>query len=264
MLTVDTAVLGRRERDVRRGFTLPPKIGPRHARSTARSTPAGRGRSCAPSRSASPTSSAATVGDGADAGVAGRLHQRAVRPGAVVGRRRLAALGLGRADRAQGHPDRRRRRLAADAGVEAIALSNHGGRQLDGAPATDRPRRAGRRRGRRPHRDHLRRRRPARQRHREGGRRSAPTACMAGRAYLYGARRRRRARRRPRARAARRRRAPHDGAGRRARRRRPRPGAGQPSRPPDAEFSRRLSAGRRPGRSAGRRWRRRSAPGRVR
>ena len=28
MITVDTAVLGRRERDVRRGFTLPPKLGP--------------------------------------------------------------------------------------------------------------------------------------------------------------------------------------------------------------------------------------------
>ena len=28
MLTVDTAVLGRRERDVRRGFALPPTIGP--------------------------------------------------------------------------------------------------------------------------------------------------------------------------------------------------------------------------------------------
>ncbi len=27
-ITVDTAVLGRRERDVRRGFTIPPKIGP--------------------------------------------------------------------------------------------------------------------------------------------------------------------------------------------------------------------------------------------
>ena len=27
MITVDTAVLGRRERDVRRGFSLPPKIG---------------------------------------------------------------------------------------------------------------------------------------------------------------------------------------------------------------------------------------------
>jgi len=29
MLTVDNAVLGRRERDIRRGFTLPPQIGPR-------------------------------------------------------------------------------------------------------------------------------------------------------------------------------------------------------------------------------------------
>ena len=32
MLTVDTAVLGRRERDIRRGFSLPPKIGLEHAR----------------------------------------------------------------------------------------------------------------------------------------------------------------------------------------------------------------------------------------
>ena len=36
-------------------------------------------------------------------------------------------------------------RVAADAGVEAIALSNHGGRQLDDAPAAARPRRPGRR-----------------------------------------------------------------------------------------------------------------------
>ena len=43
------------------------------------------------------------------AGHAVRLHQHAVRPGAVVGRRRVAALGLGRPDRRQGHPDRRRR-----------------------------------------------------------------------------------------------------------------------------------------------------------
>ena len=28
MITVDTAVLGRRERDVRHGFSLPPKLGP--------------------------------------------------------------------------------------------------------------------------------------------------------------------------------------------------------------------------------------------
>ena len=36
----------------------------------------------------------------------------------------------------QGHPDRRRRQdRGRSAGVQAIALSNHGGRQLDGAPA---------------------------------------------------------------------------------------------------------------------------------
>ena len=60
-----------------------------------------------------------------------------VRPDAVVGRRRVAALDLGRpaassrASRAWPTPS-----IAADAGVEAIALSNHGGRQLDTAPAT--------------------------------------------------------------------------------------------------------------------------------
>ena len=66
-------------------------------------------------------------------------------------------------------------RLAADAGVEAIALSNHGGRQLDGAPApldlvapvADA---VGDRR-----RDHLRRRGPAGQRHREGRRPGRPS-----------------------------------------------------------------------------------------
>ena len=56
-LTVDTAVLGRRERDVRRGFTLPAEDRAGHARSTARCTRAGRGTSCATTRSRSPTSS---------------------------------------------------------------------------------------------------------------------------------------------------------------------------------------------------------------
>ena len=73
VLTVDTAVLGRRERDVRRGFTLPPKIG-LDTLSTARSIPAGRGRSCARSRSGSPTSSGEDVGDGATRRVARRLQ----------------------------------------------------------------------------------------------------------------------------------------------------------------------------------------------
>ena len=54
VLTVDTAVLGRRERYVRRGFSLPPRSGQARS-STAPSTPAGRGRSCAANPSASPT-----------------------------------------------------------------------------------------------------------------------------------------------------------------------------------------------------------------
>jgi L-lactate dehydrogenase (cytochrome) len=44
-LTVDTAVLGKRERDARRGFTLPPKLGPGTILSMAFFTPLGRGGS---------------------------------------------------------------------------------------------------------------------------------------------------------------------------------------------------------------------------
>jgi L-lactate dehydrogenase (cytochrome) len=134
MLTVDTAVLGRRERDVRRGFTLPPKIGPAtlvdgllHPAWTwafVRAEPirfanvAGR-----------------QVGDGADAVslsdyVASQFDPslswrdvdwlRSVWDGPIV------LKGVQTVEDA---------RLAADAGVEAVALSNHGGRQLDSAPA---------------------------------------------------------------------------------------------------------------------------------
>ncbi len=76
--------------------------------------------------------------------------------------------------------------LAADAGVDAIALSNHGGRQLDGAPATfDLVAPVADAVGGRS-RDHLRRRRAPRAA--TSSRRSppAPRAAMAGRAYLYG------------------------------------------------------------------------------
>ena len=46
-------------------------------------------------------------------------------------------------------------RIAVDHGVDAIAVSNHGGRQLDGAPAIARSRRPRRRRRRRAHGDQL-------------------------------------------------------------------------------------------------------------
>lgn len=134
VLTVDTAVLGRRERDVRRGFSLPPTIGP------------------------------GTFLDGAlhPAWTLAFLRSEPIRFANVVGR----DVGDGAApvtlsdyintqfDPALAWTDVEWLRsvwdgpivlkgvqtvadavLAADAGVDAIALSNHGGRQLDGAPS---------------------------------------------------------------------------------------------------------------------------------
>ena len=98
VLTVDTAVLGRRERDVRRGFSLPPTHRARHAR--RRRAPPGLDVGLRPQRAdplrqrRRPRRRRRRL-----AGHAVRLHQHPVRPRAVVGRRRLAALGVGRPDR---------------------------------------------------------------------------------------------------------------------------------------------------------------------
>lgn len=135
LLTVDTAVLGRRERDVRRGMTLPPKIGlgtfvdgalhPAWTWKFVNSEPitfanvAGR-----------------AVGDGGDS---------AVSLGAYTAEQFDQALSWADIDwlrsrwdgpivlkGVQTVDDARR---AVDVGVEGVALSNHGGRQLDDAPA---------------------------------------------------------------------------------------------------------------------------------
>jgi L-lactate dehydrogenase (cytochrome) len=135
VLTVDTAVFGRRERDVRRGFSLPPAIGPGtivdgalHPGWTWRFV---RGE---PIRFANVVGR--DVGDGASpVSLADYINAqfdeslswadvdwlRSIWDGPIV------LKGIQTVDDA---------RLAADAGVDAIALSNHGGRQLDGAPAT--------------------------------------------------------------------------------------------------------------------------------
>jgi L-lactate dehydrogenase (cytochrome) len=134
VITVDTAVLGRRERDVRRGFTMPPTIGP------------------------------STLIDG-------MLHPFwtldllrtdpitfANMSGGAAGRDGRSAVDLSEYISAQFDPslswadiDWFRERWsgpiilkgiqrvddavhAVEAGVNGIALSNHGGRQLDGAP----------------------------------------------------------------------------------------------------------------------------------
>jgi L-lactate dehydrogenase (cytochrome) len=128
-------VLGRRERDVRRGFSLPPKIGldtfvdgARHPAWTwqfLRSDPI---------RFANIMGS--TVGDGSTAVSLSHFANnqfdqalswsdldwmRSIWNGPIV---------------VKGIQTVADARIAVDAGVEAIVLSNHGGRQLDDAPAT--------------------------------------------------------------------------------------------------------------------------------
>lgn len=134
VVTVDTAVLGRRERDVRRGFTLPPKLGmstlldgvvhPSWTWAFARSEPIVFANvvGAVAADGADPVSLADYIGAQFDPSLSWQDIEwfRARWDGSIV------VKGIQSVDDA---------RLAVDAGVDAIALSNHGGRQLDGAPA---------------------------------------------------------------------------------------------------------------------------------
>lgn len=133
VLTVDTAVFGRRERDLRRGFSLPPTIGPgtlvdgalhpEWTWSFLRSEPirfanvvgAGEGDG------SSPVDLAGYINSQFEPGLAWADVEwlRSLWSGPII------VKGIQTVEDA---------RIAADEGVEAIALSNHGGRQLDGAP----------------------------------------------------------------------------------------------------------------------------------
>lgn len=132
-LTVDTVVQGRRERDVRRGFTLPPKIGPgtivdgiMHPEWTwnfVRSEPitfANMTGSSLPDGSTA-VSLGAIMNDQFDPALAWSDLDwlRSVWSGPLL------VKGIQCVDDAV---------RAAKAGVDGIALSNHGGRQLDGSP----------------------------------------------------------------------------------------------------------------------------------
>jgi L-lactate dehydrogenase (cytochrome) len=134
VLTVDTAVFGRRERDVRRGFALPPTVGPstvtdgaRHPSWTwkfVRSDPIRFanvvGRDVGDG--ASPVNLSDYINTQFDPSLAWADVDwlRSVWDGPIV------VKGIQCVEDAV---------LAVEAGVDAIALSNHGGRQLDGAPA---------------------------------------------------------------------------------------------------------------------------------
>jgi L-lactate dehydrogenase (cytochrome) len=134
MLTVDTAVLGRRDRDVRNGFTLPPQLGlgtlvdgvlhPAWTWAFVRGDPirfanvVGRGVE----DGSTAVSLAGHVARQFDAGLSWHdvewMRSLWEGPFVIKGIQSVADA-----------------RIAADAGVDAVALSNHGGRQLDGAPA---------------------------------------------------------------------------------------------------------------------------------
>lgn len=134
LLTVDTAVLGRRERDLRNGFTLPPKLGPEtlldgilHPGWTLDFL---RGEpivfSNVVGREVGDGSSPVQLADYINTQFDPNLGWADVEWLRGIWDGPLVLKGIQSVEDA---------RLAADAGVQAIALSNHGGRQLDGAPA---------------------------------------------------------------------------------------------------------------------------------
>ena len=134
MPTVDLAVLGQRDRDVRRGFTMPPKLGlgtlldgavhPSWTWAFARSEPI-RFANIAPhgfgGGSGAPASMAAYASMKFDPNLSWRDIEwmRSIWDGPMI------IKGIQCVEDAV---------LAAEHGVEAVALSNHGGRQLDSAP----------------------------------------------------------------------------------------------------------------------------------
>jgi 4-hydroxymandelate oxidase len=114
VLTVDAPLLGRRERDVKNRFALPPGLGIENL--------------VAPGYSRMPVA----TGDSGLAAYVAELLDPALTWDAVgwlasITKLPLVVKGIVRADDA---------RRAIEAGARAIVVSNHGGRQLDASPAT--------------------------------------------------------------------------------------------------------------------------------
>jgi L-lactate dehydrogenase (cytochrome) len=129
MITVDTAVLGRRERDVRAGFTMPPQLGP----GTLIDGALHPAWTWAFARS-DPITFANVAAHGGDAvslsGYVTEQFDPSLSWADIEWFRdnwtgRIVIKGIQTVEDA---------RLAVSSGVDGIALSNHGGRQLDGAP----------------------------------------------------------------------------------------------------------------------------------
>jgi isopentenyl diphosphate isomerase/L-lactate dehydrogenase-like FMN-dependent dehydrogenase len=115
VLTVDTPVLGRRERDVRNAFTLPDGVSVRNLE-TCRTVLEGVAR----------WPPGSSFGAYVHSLIDASLSWSTVEWLASITRLPLIIKGVLRADDAQ---------RCVDAGAAALVVSNHGGRQLDGAPA---------------------------------------------------------------------------------------------------------------------------------
>jgi L-lactate dehydrogenase (cytochrome) len=133
-ITVDFATLGRRERDVRRGFTLPPKIGldtiidgirnPKWTFDFVRSEPILFAN--VTGTKASDGTDAIALGEYVATQLDATLSWADIEWFRTIWDGPIVIKGIQDVDDAK---------RAADTGIEAIALSNHGGRQLDSAPA---------------------------------------------------------------------------------------------------------------------------------
>jgi L-lactate dehydrogenase (cytochrome) len=133
VVTVDTPVLGQRERDVRSGLVLPPRITVRNVLDTLRRPSWLYGFLTHPR----PTF-------GNFVGMPGVEHD-AVSLAAFTAKQFSAAIGWDDVEwyrslwpgpiALKGIMSAEDARLAVDRGIEAIIVSNHGGRQLDHAPA---------------------------------------------------------------------------------------------------------------------------------
>ena len=134
VLTVDTPVLGRRERDIRRGFSIPPSLGidtllgglirPSWTWSFLTSDPI-RFENVVGS-SVDDGSNSIALAEYTMRQFDSSLSWQDVEWLRSIWPRALVLKGIQTVEDAM---------IAAEAGVDAIALSNHGGRQLDGAPA---------------------------------------------------------------------------------------------------------------------------------
>ena len=148
MLTLDLQILGQRHKDLKNGLTVPPKLTLANLLDLM-TKPRWGLRMLGAKRTVFGNIVGHVKGVG-DIVSLSAVDGAAVRPDARLERRRVGQEALGRQADPQGHPGRRGREdRAVASGADAIVVSNHGGRQLDGALSSIRGAAGDRRRGRR-------------------------------------------------------------------------------------------------------------------